>query len=228
MGSTDSSDPRLRLLLVADVRLYREGLAAALGQGRMNVVGMASSRVDASLTAQSVRPDVVIIDVALPDSFDLMRELRADLPTARLIAFAVDDDIAAIVNCAEAGASGYVSVDAGISDLVIAIERAAQGELLCSPRVAAELFRRVGDRSGRRDVAVADGPALTARERQVLALVRQRLSNKEVAVALNISEATVKNHVHHLLDKLQVSSRAQAAACLPSASRTSTRHARVS
>jgi DNA-binding NarL/FixJ family response regulator len=181
----------------------------------VTVVGTASGRAEAGLAAQTLQPDIVIIDVAMREAFDLMRELRADLPSVRLIAFAVDDDIVAIVDCAEAGASSYVSANAGVNDLLAAIERAARGELLCSPRIAAELFRRVGDRTDTRQVSSVPGPSLTSRERQVLGLLRQGLSNKEIGGTLNISAATVKSHVHHLLDKLQVTSRTQAAACLP-------------
>jgi DNA-binding NarL/FixJ family response regulator len=207
------SDSRIRVIVVADVRLYREGLAAALTQEHVTVIGTASNRREACLAVQDLQPEVAIIDVAMPEAFDLMGELRTDAPMTRLIAFAVDEDVNAIVKCAEAGASGYVSANAGIDDLVCAIERAVDGELVCSPRVAAELFRRIGDRAGAQQLMPAEGSELTHRERQVLALVRQRLLNKEIAVALNISEATVKNHVHNLLEKLHVRSRAQAAAC---------------
>jgi two-component system, NarL family, nitrate/nitrite response regulator NarL len=204
----------IRVVVVAEVRLYREGLAAALPKDRLTLAGTASDRPDARVLVHSVRPDVVIVDVRMPEAFELMRELRLDIPGTQLIAFAVDDEVSSVITCAEAGAAGYVSVNGEIDDLVSAVERAARGELLCSPRIASELFRHVGERSLRRGSNEAQGPLLTNREHQVLALLRQRLSNKQIAASLNISEATVKNHVHHLLEKLQVSSRNQAASCL--------------
>jgi len=204
----------LRVVLVDDVRLYREGLAAVLGRDPHFLVEAASSRPEAMHVVQQRRPDVVIVSVGMPGAYELMSELRACVPAPQVIAFAVDDHIQAVVRCAEAGAAGYVTVNAGVSDLLTAIERAAGGEILCSARMAGELFRHVGHRSRTQGTPVETAP-LTGRQRQVLALVRQGLSNKEIAAALHISEATVKNHVHHLLDKLQVSSRTQAAVHLP-------------
>jgi DNA-binding NarL/FixJ family response regulator len=213
----------IRLLIVVDVRLYREGLAAILPPAGVAVVGAAGSRAEANATVHGLEPDVVIVDVAMPGAFDLIRELRADVPTAQLIAFGVDDDIAAIIECAEAGAAAYVSANAGVDDLVRTIREAAGGELRCSPRIAAELFRRIGDRSSAGSVTASDPAMLTTRERQVLAVLRQGLSNKEIAARMNISEATVKNHVHRLLEKLQVTSRIKAAACVPRPKRARSR-----
>jgi DNA-binding NarL/FixJ family response regulator len=216
MTSRSVANPLVQVVVVAEVRLYREGLAAALPKERLALVGTASDHSEARTTVHTLQPDVVIVDVRMPHAFDLMRELRSDAPDTSLIAFAVhEDDVAAVLSCAEAGAAGYVSVNGEIDDLVTAVERAARGELVCSPRVAGELFRQVGRQSLQRGPADPQELTLTNREHQVLALLRQRLSNKQIASSLNISQATVKNHVHHLLDKLQVSSRSQAATCLP-------------
>jgi two-component system nitrate/nitrite response regulator NarL len=101
-----------------------------------------------------------------------------------------------------------------MDELVDAIERTAQGELLCSPRIAAALLRRA---AGTGTPQAAAARELTPRQQQVLTLLSRGLSNKEISVALNIAEATVKNHVHHLLEKLQVQSRAQAAYAMSAA-----------
>jgi two-component system nitrate/nitrite response regulator NarL len=214
MVSGNVSDSPTRLVLVADIRLYRDGLAATLPRERLMVVGTASNRAEASAIVHALNPEVVIVDISMPEAFDLMREVRSDLPTAQLIALAVAEDINAIIECAQAGATAYVSVHAGMDDLVRTIEGAAGGELQCSPRIAAELFRRIGDESRVQSLKTSDPTTLSTRERQVLTHLRQSLSNKEIAAHLNISEATVKNHVHHLLEKLQVTSRRKAAACL--------------
>lgn len=211
-----SSGTSLRVFVSADVRLYREGLAAALPKDRFTLIGTSSTRAEATVQAAHLRPDVLIVDIGMAEAFDLIREIKSDVPSVRVIAFAVDDDLRSVIKCAEAGAAGYVPVSGGIDDLVHVIEHAVGGELLCSPRVAAELFRRVGEHGRQSRLDEAEGPPLTSREHQVLSLLRQRLSNKEIAAALNISEATVKNHVHHLLEKLHVADRAQAATCLPS------------
>jgi DNA-binding NarL/FixJ family response regulator len=95
-----------------------------------------------------------------------------------------------------------------VEELIDVLTRAARDELICSPRIAATLFRRVGSLAGQRDSAEFD---LTLREREVLALIREDLANKQIAQQLQIAEATVKNHVHSLLEKLHVKRRAQAA-----------------
>jgi DNA-binding NarL/FixJ family response regulator len=215
----------IRLVIVADVRLYCDGLAAVLPRDRLLVVGTADSRATASAIVQAASPDVVLVDVATAEAFDLMRQLRTDPPPVGIIAFGVGDDISTIVECAEAGAIAYVPATAAVEELVATVECAVAGELRCPPKVAGELFRRAGDRS--RAVAIstrgADEPVLTGRQRQVHAMLRQSLSNKEIAVALNISEATVKNHVHKILEKLQVPTRVKAATCLPRPKRAALR-----
>lgn len=215
MKSADSLHYPIRVIIVAAVRLYREGLASSLLPYEcLSVAGTASCRVDAKLTIPDLRPDVVVIDMAMPEALELICDLRVQLPVIRLIAFAVDEDISTIVACAEAGATSYVTLDASIDDFVRAIERAAVGELACSPRIAAEIFRSLRKRSEANELRGAGEGLLTNRERDVLALITRGLSNKEISTELNIAEATVKNHVHHLLEKLHVGSRMQAAAAL--------------
>jgi len=219
----------IRIVIVADVRLYREGLAAVLPHERFAVVGSADSRTSAAAVVQATTPDIVLVDVAAPDAFDLMRQLRVDPPAVGVVAFGVGDDLSTIVECAEAGAVGYVPTAAGLDEFVATIEGAIAGELRCPPKVAGELFRRVGDRStaSRSAVAEVENVGLTVRQRQVHAMLRQHLSNKEIASLLNISEATVKNHVHIILEKLQVPSRAKAATCLLRPNRGAVRSGRA-
>jgi DNA-binding NarL/FixJ family response regulator len=212
-GSAGSHRARLvAVLIVADVRLYREGLAASLAnREHLRIVAASGGRVEALARAREIPPDVVVVDIATRESLELIADLRRESPGSKILAFAVEEVTSDILECAEAGAAGYVAADASIDDLVAAIERIAREELVCSPRIAARLFRRMSER--------ADGwlpgnqsRTLTSRERQVLDFIRQGHSNKEIAQKLNIAEPTVKNHVHHLLEKLEVTSRAQAAA----------------
>jgi two-component system nitrate/nitrite response regulator NarL len=128
------------------------------------------------------------------------------------LAFAVEEVTSEILHCAEAGAAGYVTEDASIDDLVAAIESIAREELLCSPRIAAKLFGRLSESADRRATDPYQLRTLTSRERQVFDCIRLGHSNKEIARKLNIAEPTVKNHVHRLLEKLEVATRAQAAA----------------
>lgn len=209
-SNSSSHSPRTGVLIVAEVRLYREGLAGSLATcPRLAVVGTCANRADACERVPQLRPDVVVVDVATRESLELIRDLRADALWCKVLAFAVDEVGADIIECAEAGAAGYVTAEASVDDLVMAIERIARSELVCSPRIAAQLFGRISERGERWSV---EAKTLTSRERQVLDCLRQGKSNKEIAQTLNIAEPTVKNHVHHLLEKLDVTTRAQAAA----------------
>ena len=202
----------IHLVIVASVRLYREGMAASLRSFDSVVVsGTARDRATAISVISSLAPHVALIDMAVAESFELLRELRAEAPKTGLVAFAIDESVSSIVECARAGASAYITVDASLAEVVVAIERAAAGELLCSPRVSAELFRRLGESRSPQEGQSLGFESLTARERDVLVFLARGRSNKQIASALNISEATVKNHVHHILTKLRVESRAQAA-----------------
>jgi two-component system nitrate/nitrite response regulator NarL len=201
--------PARSVLVVADVRLYREGLAQSLSASpHIAVLGTCADRADARQQVATLQPDVVLIDVRARESLELIRDLRSQGVRCKVLAFAVEEIAADILACAEAGAAGYVTADVSIEDLVRAIERIARAELVCSPRIAAQLFGRISERGEEWSLEVK---TLTPRERQVLDCIRQGHSNKEIAQKLNIAEPTVKNHVHHLLEKLDVTTRAQAA-----------------
>jgi two-component system nitrate/nitrite response regulator NarL len=202
----------IRVLIVAAVRLYREGMAASLDKReRLLVVGTARNRVEALDLVATRSPDVVILDMATGESIDLVRALQTTAPELKTVAFGVEGDQREIIAFAQAGVAGYVPSDASIDALTSTIAAVMKGDLVCPPIVAATLLRHVG--------ATSDGPRsarlavnLTSREFEVLALIDAGLSNKEIAVRLHIEVPTVKNHVHHLLEKLNVTSRAEAAA----------------
>jgi two-component system nitrate/nitrite response regulator NarL len=208
------NDPRIRVLIVADVRLYRESLAARLeARNHVSVAGTAATRLDALQRIDELDPEIVLVDAAMVDGLELMRDLRRERPVTKIVALAVEDAASDIIKCARAGAAGYVTADASLEDLVLAIECSAREELVCPPRIAAMLFRRMSeDGDTAMPVTSQLAKALSVREGQVLDLIRQGLSNKEIGQRLNIAEPTVKNHVHHLLEKLEVTTRAQAAA----------------
>jgi two-component system, NarL family, nitrate/nitrite response regulator NarL len=203
-----------QILIVCDVRLYREGLAQSLtSDGRVRVLGSATSVADALMQIRDTPPDVVVLDVAIRNSLDLPRAILSTTPATRVVAFALHDGEHDVLQCAEAGIAGYVPRDGSLSDLVEAIEGAVRGEVICSPRTAATLFRRLASLSSQPAPASEDS-VLTAREIQIVELIDQGLANKEIAQLLSIGTATVKNHVHHILEKLQVTRRAEAAARL--------------
>lgn len=208
--ATGRSGPGVSVLIVADVRLYRESLSVMLSsRGFVSMVG-AATPLEGLRKASELRPSVAIVDIASRGAFDFISALRQEPVRPKILALAVDEETSDVIECAEAGADGYVTADATVEDLERAIEGVGNEELVVSPRIAATLFRRLGDGTMR---AVTGGSedALTNRERQIWNFIGQGLSNKEIAAALNISIPTVKNHVHHLLGKLNVSTRWQAA-----------------
>ena len=218
MADTMAVDPEpagpTRVVVVADVRLYREGLASNLtARPNLSVLGTAGNRDEALALSAAVRPDVVVIDMATRDALEVVRAIRSQDASIKVIAFAVDESDRDIVACAEAGVAGYLSCEGSMDDLVATIASCTRGELICSPRIAATLFQRVCClASGGREST--EGSLLTGRERQIVSLIDGGLSNKEIAQRLNIEVPTVKNHVHNILEKLKVTTRAEAAAWL--------------
>jgi len=209
--------PNPQVFVVSDVLLYREGLTLGLAQdGSVDVVGGAEA-VDAPTAIAELRPDAVLLDAGLADGLALPRLLKTLVPGVQVVVFAVDDSDADVLPWAEAGASGYVGRGGPTSELIAAIHCSARGELACPPRLAALLFGRVAELSVRppaADAATAAAAALTPREREVMTLVDKGLANKAIARHLHIGHGTVKNHVHHVFEKLRLHGRGEAAARL--------------
>jgi DNA-binding NarL/FixJ family response regulator len=202
---------KARVFLLSEVRLYREGLLSSLArQQAFEVLGAADMSNAAVARVIGLRPEVIILDISAPNSFPFAKSLGISLPSAKIIAFAVSEIDHLVLACAEAGIAGYVAPDGSEQDLLTAIEYALRGELYCSPRIAGLLLRRVAALSGR-PARPAEHASLTPRERQVLGLVAEGMSNKEIGRSLRIGDSTVKNHVHNILEKLQVHRRGEAA-----------------
>ncbi len=217
-GGVDHPGVDLRIALVAAVRLYREGLATELAAQRgYSVVGVAGGAEEAAAVVERHRPDVVLIDIAMPSVRELVVALRKAHPSAQIVVFAVDECERDIDLCAEAGVAAFVSRDVTVADLVAAIAASVRGELSCSPRAAALLFRRCSALSMAAPATAARSPesdrvaTLTSREREIAGLVAEGRSNKQIGRTLNIALATVKNHVHSILRKLDATTRAEAA-----------------
>jgi DNA-binding NarL/FixJ family response regulator len=211
-----SSPPKSRpgLFIVSGVRLYREGLVRCLSrQSSVTVIGAADTSLAAISGMIDHKPDIVILDVGGPGSFEFARSVNLRLPGAKIIAFAVSDVEHELLACAAAGFAGYVARNGSEDDLISAVANAMRGELQVTPRMASLLFRQVAALSTGRPASSEPSP-LTPRERQILTLVEQGMSNKEIAREVRIGSATVKNHVHSILGKLQVRRRGEAAARL--------------
>jgi two-component system, NarL family, nitrate/nitrite response regulator NarL len=198
-------------VIVSDVRLYREGLALGLdGRNDVRIVGTTETFEGACVLLASSAAPIVLLDAGMAQPLDFARRLLLAAPTVRIVAVAVADDNSDVLACAEAGLSGYVLRDGSIADVAVAIRDAMFDELHCSPRVSATLFKRLAQ-SARPPMADVHS-LLTPREVEVVELVDRGLSNKEIGQRLHIGTTTVKNHVHNILEKLNVSRRAEAAA----------------
>jgi two-component system, NarL family, nitrate/nitrite response regulator NarL len=201
-----------RLLILGEVGLYREALARSLGRdARFDVVGVAASVEEALAVLERVEADILLVDTRMPEAADAVRGLAAAAPQVKLVALAVPEVEREVITFAEAGASAYVTVDGSMDDLASVVRSVERGEVLCSPGMAAGLFRRVATLARERQLDPID-EKLTTRELDVLRLIEEGLANKEIATALSIELPTVKNHVHRILEKLNVHRRTEAAA----------------
>jgi two-component system nitrate/nitrite response regulator NarL len=192
-----------RVFIISDVRLYREGLALLLS--RIDAVellgaGPSSTTLEALV---DLRTDVVLLDAALLTSEGCVQCACANDTNIKAVVFGLSELDHDVVACAEAGIAAYVERDGSTEELVAAVCRAVRGEFACSARVAGLLFRHVSTLSAERS-RMTDGPALTQREREIVPLIEQCMSNKEIARQLDLGTATVKNHIHNMLNKLHV------------------------
>jgi two-component system nitrate/nitrite response regulator NarL len=203
----------VRVQLIGNVCLYREGLAETLKRYPQLDVIAATDYAGWTECATRIRPDVLLLDVSGPGALALVESLRVAVSDAKVIVFGIEDSDDTVLAYAEAGVVAFIPRDCSIAHLVATIESAARGEALWSPRRTALLLRRVAElaAAARSVDARLD---LTARETQIADCVAQGMSNKEIGAVLGIEVATVKNHVHKLLEKLRVARRGEAAALL--------------
>ncbi|WP_430783452.1 response regulator [Actinoplanes sp. G11-F43] len=197
----------LRLVVVDDHPVVRDGLRGMLGtQPDFAVVGEAAGGTEALTVVAALRPDVVLTDLRMPapSGGALIRLLLERVPQTRILVLTTHDTDADVLPAVEAGAIGYLLKDAPREELFRAVRAAARGETVLSPSVAAVLLARVRPRTS---LTVS---TLSAREREVLALIAEGRTNREAAAALFISEATVKTHLLHIYAKLEVPDRASA------------------
>ncbi|HEY7630310.1 MAG TPA: response regulator transcription factor [Thermoleophilaceae bacterium] len=199
----------IRVMLVDDHAVVREGLRTFLElQDGIEVVGEADDGRQAVDRAVELEPDVILMDLVMPvlDGVGAMRELRQRQPKSRVIvltSFAEDDRLLPAI---QAGAAGYLMKNVQPKELARAVRAAHNGEALLDPSVAARLVEAIAQPPGEEP-----REQLTPREREVLELIGEGYSNKRIALELGVSEKTVKTHVGHVLAKLGVADRTQAA-----------------
>jgi two-component system, NarL family, response regulator LiaR len=213
------ADDGIRVLIVDDHAVVREGLRTFLElQDGIEVVGEAADGEQAVQQAVALAPDVILMDLVMPrlDGIGAMRALRRRNSPSRIIVLTSFLDDGRLMPALQAGAAGYLLKDVEPAELARAVRSACADEALIDPTVAARLLRRLSgtgpDGPGETALGLTDGvERLTRRERQVLELIALGRSNKRIALELEIAEKTVKTHVGHLLAKLGVSDRTQAA-----------------
>jgi DNA-binding NarL/FixJ family response regulator len=198
----------IRVLLVDDHDVVREGLQTFLSEeSDFNIVGEASNGLEAVNLAVALKPDVVLMDLLMPgmDGVEATRRIRTTLPASQVLVLTSYADHQHVRDALQAGAIGYILKDVLKRDLVQAIRHAAQGRPTLHPEAQRQLIQQV----------VSPAPTLietlTEREREVLSLIAQGRSNKEIAAGLHLTEGTVKGYVSAILAKLGVADRTQAA-----------------
>ncbi|MHC4278192.1 MAG: response regulator [Planctomycetota bacterium] len=204
---------RIRSLIIHRNRLFREGLAFALTQkADINVVGVVAHPSEILQDIEKLRPDAVILDLCLPDRDGLgqARLIRRACSEVKILMIGLTELESDVIACVEAGAAGYLPQEASLDHLLQSIRAVAAGEAVCSPKVAALLFSRVAEAAGERELRRMLSN-LTRREVEIIALIEERLSNKEIAAHLQIEVQTVKNHIHNILGKLQLDGRREVA-----------------
>lgn len=203
------------ILVVHGVRAYGEALAHALEEEpAIEVVGTVADAADAQGVLSRSITDVALVDAGLPDALAQIRLLSDVQPTIKVVAVAVSSGDDELLTFAEAGICGFVTREQPLGHLARTIESVAAGAFPCPPDTAYALLRHMGALATQRRRTVGDSVVLTPREMEILSLIDDGLSNKEIALLLCIQVSTVKNHVHRILEKLHVSRRAEAAALM--------------
>lgn len=212
----EADAPPISLILIDDNRLLREGIAALVGtQTGFKVLAATAEVAEALEQVRDANPDIVLLDFGLVehDSLTLTAKLREEMPDARVIIMGLlpaQEDVAKYVR---AGASGFIMKDASSEDFFRTIRAVAGGDEVLPPALTNSLFTQIVRNVGREDKAkVAEAVKMTIREQQVIGLLGEGLSNKEIATRLHIAVHTVKSHVHNVLEKLALHSRLEVVA----------------
>jgi two-component system nitrate/nitrite response regulator NarL len=206
-GSTAPRD-RPHVFILSDVRLFREGLALLLPRDGSVVLAGAGSAGEAVNIVAGLKPDVLLLDATLGNLLACAQQVRHAVDGIKIVAFALSEVDQELIACAEAGARAFVGRDGSYQDLLCAIAKVWRGEFAVSPNQTALLLGRIAQLA--ETASSPSNPAgLTRREREIVPLIERGLSNKEIARHLSIGTATIKNHVHNILEKLQLNRRGE-------------------
>ncbi len=199
----------IRLMLADDHRMLREGLSRSMTEHGFDVVGEARDGVEAVNMAYSLNPDVILMDVSMPemDGVEACRQVRAAVPGTRVVMLTMHADQEVLANAIRAGACGYLVKDCSTEEIASAVRMAANGDTALSPQLAASML----DEVRKLDMAPSrEERVVTKREEEVLQLIADGCSTSEVADQMYISQKTVKNHLASIYQKLDARDRTQA------------------
>jgi DNA-binding NarL/FixJ family response regulator len=200
----------MEIIVVTPIRLFGEGLASCLfHRAEFSLQATAADLTHLRQSLATIKADVVLIDVTQGIDLDEVRAIASERPDLALVALGLQEERRDVVRCGRAGFSGYIARGASIEEMCRALSDVASGRLACSAEISGGLLRALFCMERHAHPVDLD-EALTRREGEVLQLIGQGLSNKEIARDLSLSLATVKHHVHHVLQKLKLPRRAQA------------------
>jgi two-component system NarL family response regulator len=201
-----------RLLVVDDVPLFRAGLASALRDAGFEVVAEAGGAEAAVSAAEEHQPDLVLLDILMPgvSGLEVVEKISAVAPGASVVLLTASESEEDLLVGVKAGARGYVTKDAPFEDLVGALKAVDNGGAAVSPNMAGKLLDVTRQLLRHQELLQSRKPALTGREIEVLSLVAQGQTSRQIGTLLFISENTVKNHIRNILDKLGLHSRSEA------------------
>ena len=206
--------PKIRVLLADDHHLFREGLANILkSQPDFEVVGEASDGLEATIKANQLSPDLILMDVTMPvcDGLEATQRIKKDLPDVTIVMLTVNDDNELLFEAIRNGAQGYLLKSISSKEMLASVRGAVRGEAAITRILGGRMleeFRRVSKRAV--DIPAENSVSLTMREQEVLGLVAEGKTNKEIAKSLNVSIHTVKSHMRKILAKLHLEKRQEA------------------
>jgi DNA-binding NarL/FixJ family response regulator len=207
---------KINILLIEDNRLLREGIKALVhAQPDLKIVGASEGNHNTLLQARSLKADVVLLDLGLQNEngLHIVRTLTREMPHTKVIGMGLIPSQLDIIEIVEAGAAGFILKDASIGEFLETIRLVGRGEKVLPPLLTGSLFTHVVEhalRRGKRNLSEA--VRMTKREREIIVLIAEGMSNKAIAEKLNLSTYTVKSHVHNIMEKLALHTRLQIAA----------------
>ena len=207
--------PKIRILLIEDNRILREGITAMINrQGDVTVAAVSDGRDNTLTKARTVKPHLVLLDLGLDsqNSLEIVQTVKKELPRIKIIGMGLAPTQSDILEFVHAGAEGFILKNASVEDVIKTIRTVAGGETVLPPLMTGSLFSQVAEHAplkGKRNLRGA--VRMTQREKEVIALIVEGLSNKQISDRLNIATFTVKSHVHNILEKLALHSRLQIA-----------------